>query len=138
MKETGYIRRIDDLGRVVIPKAVRKSMGIFEGDPLEIYPIGDCAILRKHQEDSTSGRLKNPYLKAERVGVIYVCETSDCEDGLYFRDHAEPHVYFVVDADTESMPQPCPICGSVNNVYEHARGLLFTTEVLNWEDGQED
>lgn len=37
MKATGIIRRIDDLGRVVIPKEIRRSMGIKEGDPLEIY-----------------------------------------------------------------------------------------------------
>lgn len=37
MKATGIIRRIDDLGRVVIPKEIRRSMNIKEGDPLEIY-----------------------------------------------------------------------------------------------------
>ena len=37
MKATGIIRRIDDLGRVVIPKEIRRSMNIHEGDPLEIY-----------------------------------------------------------------------------------------------------
>jgi stage V sporulation protein T len=36
MKATGIVRRIDDLGRVVIPKEIRKSCGIKEGDPLEI------------------------------------------------------------------------------------------------------
>ena len=37
MKATGIIRRIDDLGRVVIPREIRKSLGIAEGDPLEIF-----------------------------------------------------------------------------------------------------
>ena len=37
MKTTGIIRRIDDLGRVVIPKEIRRSCGIREGEPLEIY-----------------------------------------------------------------------------------------------------
>ena len=37
MKATGIVRRIDDLGRVVIPKEIRRSMGISEGDPLELY-----------------------------------------------------------------------------------------------------
>lgn len=37
MKATGIVRRIDDLGRVVIPKEIRRTMGIREGDPLEIY-----------------------------------------------------------------------------------------------------
>ena len=37
MKATGIVRRIDDLGRVVVPKEIRKVLRIREGDPLEIY-----------------------------------------------------------------------------------------------------
>lgn len=37
MYATGIVRRMDDLGRVVIPKEIRRTMGIKEGDPLEIY-----------------------------------------------------------------------------------------------------
>ena len=39
MKATGIVRRIDDLGRVVIPKEIRRTLRIREGDPLEILPI---------------------------------------------------------------------------------------------------
>ena len=41
MKATGIVRRIDDLGRVVIPKEIRRTMRIREGDPLEIYTSND-------------------------------------------------------------------------------------------------
>ena len=37
MKATGIVRRIDDLGRVVVPKEIRRTLRIREGDPLEIY-----------------------------------------------------------------------------------------------------
>lgn len=37
MKATGIVRRIDDLGRIVIPKEIRRNLGIREGDPLEIF-----------------------------------------------------------------------------------------------------
>lgn len=37
MKTTGIVRRVDDLGRVIIPKEIRRNIGIKEGDPLEIY-----------------------------------------------------------------------------------------------------
>ena len=40
MKATGIVRRIDDLGRVVIPKEIRRTMRIREGTPLEIYTGG--------------------------------------------------------------------------------------------------
>ncbi len=46
-KPTGIIRRIDDLGRVVIPKNIRKTMDIAEGDPLEISTLDDCVLFRK-------------------------------------------------------------------------------------------
>ena len=39
MRATGFVRRIDDLGRVVIPKEIRRQVGIQEGDPLEIFTI---------------------------------------------------------------------------------------------------
>lgn len=44
MKSTGIIRRIDDLGRVVIPKEIRRAMRIREGDPLEIYTEGNGTV----------------------------------------------------------------------------------------------
>ena len=49
MKATGIVRRIDDLGRVVIPKEIRRTMRIREGDPLEIYTSRDGeAIFKKY------------------------------------------------------------------------------------------
>lgn len=47
MKATGIVRRIDDLGRVVIPKEIRRTMRIREGDPLEIYTEGGGEIVFK-------------------------------------------------------------------------------------------
>ena len=47
MKATGIVRRIDDLGRVVIPKEIRRTMRIREGDPLEIYTNSDGSVTFK-------------------------------------------------------------------------------------------
>ncbi len=47
MKATGIVRRIDDLGRVVIPKEIRRTMRIREGDPLEIYTWNDGEVVFK-------------------------------------------------------------------------------------------
>lgn len=52
MKATGIIRRVDDLGRVVIPKEIRRTMGIKEGEPLEIYIEGrDMVCFRKYEHN---------------------------------------------------------------------------------------
>lgn len=55
MKATGIVRRIDDLGRVVIPKEIRRSMGIQEGDPLEMFidaESGGLVLMAYHSEAS--------------------------------------------------------------------------------------
>lgn len=47
MKATGIVRRIDDLGRVVIPKEIRRTLRIREGDPLEIFTAADGEVIFK-------------------------------------------------------------------------------------------
>lgn len=47
MKETGIVRRIDDLGRIVIPKEIRRTLRLREGDPLEIFLPEDGGIVFK-------------------------------------------------------------------------------------------
>ena len=47
MKATGVVRRIDDLGRIVLPKELRRSMRIKEGESLEIYTDGENRIILK-------------------------------------------------------------------------------------------
>ena len=57
MKATGIVRRIDDLGRVVIPKEIRRTLRIREGDPLEIYTEKDGEVIFKKY--SPMGELQN-------------------------------------------------------------------------------
>lgn len=47
MKSTGIVRNIDELGRIVVPKEIRKKLGIANTDPVEIYVEGDKIILTK-------------------------------------------------------------------------------------------
>ncbi|NQX45315.1 AbrB/MazE/SpoVT family DNA-binding domain-containing protein [Paenibacillus tritici] len=53
MKATGIVRRIDDLGRVVLPKELRRTLGIAEGDPLEVFVSGDSIMLKKYNPGCT-------------------------------------------------------------------------------------
>ena len=65
MKATGIVRRIDDLGRVVVPKEIRRTLRIREGDPLEIFtdregeiilkkysPLGELSVFAKQYAES--------------------------------------------------------------------------------------
>ena len=49
MKSTGIVRKIDELGRVVLPMELRKTLNIQIKDPMEIYVEGDSVILRKYE-----------------------------------------------------------------------------------------
>lgn len=81
MKATGIVRRIDDLGRVVIPKEIRRTMRIREGDPLEIYtdregevifkkysPMGELALFSEHYAEAI--------YKSENIAVA-ICDRSE-------------------------------------------------------------
>ena len=85
MKATGIVRRIDDLGRVVIPKEIRRTMRIREGDPLEIYtdkdgevifkkysPIGELSDFAIQYTDALSKTCGVPVIITDRDGVIAV------------------------------------------------------------------
>ena len=59
MKATGIVRRIDELGRVVIPKEIRRTLRIKEGDPLEIFTDRDELMLKKYSPIATLERFSN-------------------------------------------------------------------------------
>ena len=60
MKATGIVRRIDDLGRVVIPKEIRRTMRIREGDPLEIFTTRDGEVILRNIPSSVGWRTLPP------------------------------------------------------------------------------
>ena len=85
MKATGIVRRIDDLGRVVIPKEIRRTLRIREGDPLEIFtdregevilkkysPIGELSEFAKEYVESLHGSMEHVTCIADRDSIIAV------------------------------------------------------------------
>ncbi|RSK25490.1 stage V sporulation protein T [Bacillus sp. HMF5848] len=78
MKATGIVRRIDDLGRVVIPKEIRRTLRIREGDPLEIFVDRDGeVILKKYSPISELSDFAKEYAEAlyDSLGhTILVCD----------------------------------------------------------------
>ncbi len=73
MKATGIVRRIDDLGRVVIPKEIRRTLRIREGDPLEIFTDRDGEIiLKKYSPIGELGAFAREYAEslAKNAGHI--------------------------------------------------------------------
>ncbi len=89
MKATGIVRRIDDLGRVVVPKEIRRTMRIREGDPLEIYtdregeiilkkysPIGEMGIFAKQYADTLGQATGHIVCISDRDQVIAAAGTA--------------------------------------------------------------
>ncbi len=64
MKATGLVRRIDDLGRVVIPKETRRSLRIKSGEPLEIFVDEEMIILKKYSSMNGLENLAQNYVDA--------------------------------------------------------------------------
>ena len=92
MKATGIVRRIDDLGRVVIPKEIRRTMRIREGDPLEIYtdrdgevifkkysPIGELHAFASEYADTLQKTAGMPIFICDRDAIITVSGASKRE-----------------------------------------------------------
>ena len=53
MRSTGIVRKLDELGRIVLPIEMRRSFGLEEKDPVEILVDGDTIVLRKFQQNCT-------------------------------------------------------------------------------------
>jgi len=74
VKNTGIVRRMDELGRIVIPKEIRKTYEIAEGDPVEIYTNGNTIVLQKFETGADvkelAERLKASVNKAGCSGKI--------------------------------------------------------------------
>lgn len=80
MKATGIVRRIDDLGRVVIPREIRRTLKIREGDPLEILIEKNCVCFKKY---STLGSFSEDIL---RVAQDMAQRTFKHQIAIYDRD----------------------------------------------------
>lgn len=78
MRATGIVRRIDDLGRVVIPKEIRRTLRIREGDPLEIFTDRQGeVILKKYSPIGELGTFAKEYAEALAQGtghMVCICD----------------------------------------------------------------
>lgn len=110
MKATGIVRRIDDLGRVVIPKEIRRTMRIREGDPLEIYtdregevifkkysPIGELVDFAGQYAESLYKTCGFPVAVCDRDSVIAVAGIPKKE---YLDKRISPEMDGVIESRT--------------------------------------
>ena len=107
MKATGIVRRIDDLGRVVVPKEIRRVLRIREGDPLEIYTgtTGEV-ILKKYSPISELGQIAEGFAESASsiLGLPVLVSDTDrfvAVSGLKQKDYINK----AIDADLDDIIQ---------------------------------
>ena len=103
MKATGIVRRIDDLGRVVVPKEIRKVLRIREGDPLEIYTgtTGEV-ILKKYSPISELGQIAESFAETAStvLGLPVLISDTDrfiAASGLRKKDYLNQQIDTALD-----------------------------------------
>jgi AbrB family transcriptional regulator (stage V sporulation protein T) len=103
MKATGIVRRIDDLGRVVIPKEIRRTLRIREGDPLEIFVDRDGeVILKKYSPIGELGDFAKEYAESLYESTGHITMISDRDNiiavsGASKKDYLDKSVGAVVE-----------------------------------------
>ena len=80
MKATGIVRRIDELGRVVIPKEIRRTLRIREGDPLELFTDRDELMLKKYSPIASVERFAEGTAKSLNEQSGYLAAIADTDN----------------------------------------------------------
>lgn len=76
MKSTGIVRKVDNLGRIVVPRELRRVLNIEEGDPLEIFMDNESIVLRKYEPGcNCCGAVDNKLIKVGQVSLCKQCIT---------------------------------------------------------------
>lgn len=107
MKATGIVRRIDDLGRVVIPKEIRRTLRIREGDPLEIFVDRDGeVILKKYSPISELSDFAKEYAEAlyDSLGnAVLICDRDSyiAVAGVSKKDYLNKNISDLVEKTLE-------------------------------------
>lgn len=129
MKATGIIRRVDDLGRVVIPKEIRRTLKICEGDPLEIFIEDDKVVFAKYdlnpsKEEDAQMWLRNMKDHMDRQSVRFSIDgdITTCEG---IRDNRR--VIGVAKRDPKD-----PFSPAVGMVWAYCRAFGFDNPLENY------
>ena len=130
MKATGIVRRIDDLGRVIIPKEIRRTMRINVGDPLEIFTDRDGSVIFKKYSPSNLTEVSLQIiaaLHAMHIRAHVLDNYGDCLDNptvpsVDLDDSAhEPFLFVIKDNEGCDIWGYVYVCGGAPNEFQKAQ-----------------
>ena len=130
MKATGVVRRIDDLGRIVIPKEIRKTLRIREGDPLEIFTDKEGEIiLKKYSPIGELSEFATQYTEALAKATGHIACISD-KDTIIAVSGAPKKEYLEksVSTELEKLMEDKMVWASKNKDEKHMPVLLTDAE----------
>ena len=134
MKATGIVRRIDDLGRVVIPKEIRRTMRIREGDPLEIFTDAQGEVIFKKyspMRDRTEFMTQYAEVLNKALGVpVFITDRDHvvAYSGAGKREHAEKPVTHALESFMEE--RACFVRGDDSDALSPAEGAASQAGVV--------
>jgi len=141
MKATGIVRRIDDLGRVVIPKEIRRTLRIREGDPLEIFvdrdgevilkkysPISELSDFAKEYAEALYDSLGNPVLICDRDTYIAVAGGSKKE---YLNKSVSELVEKIMEDRNSTIASPKGQISFVDGIHEEVQSYAVAPIIAN-------
>ncbi|GIP41350.1 AbrB family transcriptional regulator [Paenibacillus sp. J31TS4] len=130
MKATGIVRRIDDLGRVVIPKEIRRTLRIREGDPLEIFVDRDGeVILKKYSPIGELGDFAKEYAESLYESTNHIVLISDRDtviavSGASKKDFMDKQIGPIIETSmenrkvaVEASPGAYELCKDLKDMY---------------------
>lgn len=129
MKATGIVRRIDDLGRIVIPKEIRRTMRIREGDPLEIFTDREGeVILKKYSPINELSEFAKEYAESLYESLGFDCiitdrDTSIAVGGASKKDYLNKRISSDLESIIESR--------EVYNSFESNKVVRISAEEIN-------
>lgn len=89
MYSTGIVRRLDDLGRIVIPKEIRKSLKFMEGDALELFVENNSLILKKYDNSDEIAQNCANWVNNNKEKIISVSMVNDTTICVFKTDNGE-------------------------------------------------
>ena len=140
MRATGIIRRIDDLGRIVIPKEIRRTMRIREGDPLEIFTdLREGIVCFKKY--SPLGDMENIVYTAEKLLIKYGVNAAIYDrdnkitGGKIFPNEASPAWAYTLD--DWAFEDERGACFKVHNIYVNGEVYGFIVYIDTKQEAKE-
>ena len=123
MKSTGIVRRLDDLGRIVIPKEIRKSLKFMEGDALELFVENHSLILKKYDNNDEIAQNCADWVNQRQRQIISVSMVNNTTICVFNTDNGELKTASVIHNYLDKFDINVAICYCAKKVGFEVEGI---------------